>query len=274
MPYVDNADARVYFETHGQGEPLLLIMGLGGHSRSWAFQVPALAQHYRVITIDNRGAGLSDKPPGPYTMELFADDVRAVLDAAGVESAHIVGASMGGLIAQEFYHRHPERVRSLVLACTGVGANDPAFVYAEQRVVDALFLDREKLPPRAVMQAICDVFYHPDFMAAVPDLVDRVLAQSQAFPQPPHAFKAQLEACLTHTPNSPRLKNIRVPTLVLHGEDDIVWPLANADYLVKHIPKARLHLIPKSAHMFMLEKPQAFNAAVLEFLAGNAAKAA
>ncbi len=203
MPYVDNEGARLYYETHGDGPPLALIMGLGGTVQSWALQLPDFAKHYRVIAMDNRGAGRSDKPQGPYSTELFARDLRAVLDDAGAERAHLLGVSMGGLTAQDFYHMAPERVRSLVLGCTGVGANDPAAVPTDQEVIDALSLDRSETDLRTVMEAMNRVFYHPDFRAKVPDLTDRVLKLVQADPQPPHAFEAQLEAALSHQAELP-----------------------------------------------------------------------
>lgn len=266
MSYVDSRGCQLYYQVQGEGEPLVLIMGLGGHSQSWALQTRFLAQRYQVITPDNRGAGLSDKPEGPYSMAQFADDLAAVLDAAGVDSAHVLGASMGGLIAQEFYHRYPQRVRSLILTCTGVGPNDPAFVAADADIVAAVERPRDDGDPREVLGGMLKAFYHPDYLAAVPDLLERSYALQKLMPQPEHAYHAQLAACTTHMPNSPRLAQIRVPTLVLHGADDRVWPLANAHYLAEHIPGAQLCLIPRSAHLFMIEKPAEFNAAVAEFL--------
>ena len=135
MAFITHRGARIYYESHGSGEPLVLVMGLGGHSRTWALQVPAFSKRYRVVTIDNRGAGRSDAPDEPYDMPLFADDVRAVLDELELDRVHLLGASMGGLIAQEFCHRYPERVRSLMLACSGVGASDPANISPEREVM-------------------------------------------------------------------------------------------------------------------------------------------
>jgi 3-oxoadipate enol-lactonase len=265
MPYVTHQGCKLYYQVQGEGVPLVLIMGLGGHSGSWVLQTATLAKSFRVITPDNRGAGQSDKPEGPYSMPLFAEDLKAVLDAAGIESAHILGASMGGLIAQEFYHRYPERVRSLSLACTGAGPNDPAFTPADADVIAAIGRDRDD-DPRAVLAGMIEVFYHPDYRAKVPDLLERAYAVQQALPQPRHAYEAQLAACMSHEPNSPRLGKIRVSTLVLHGEDDRVWPLANAEHLAANIPGAELHIIPRSAHVFMIEKAAEFNAAVAGFV--------
>jgi 3-oxoadipate enol-lactonase len=267
MPYTRSGDVQLWYETFGEGEPLLMIMGLSGTVRSWGLQIAALSKHYRLICLDNRGAGRSDKPQGPYAIADMARDAQAVLDAAGVQSAHVLGVSLGGLIAQELYHQQPARVRSLILGCTGTGPNDPTYAPPAPHVWETLQLSRSDQPAEKVMDAMYRVFYHPSYRAKIPDLVRRLLKLQRAEPQPPHAYEAQLAACRNHSPNSPRLKDIRVPALVLHGDEDEVWPLANAEYLAEHIPGAELVTIPRCGHMFMVEKPREFNAAVLDFLA-------
>src|SRR4051794_19933491 len=131
MPYADNDGTRIYWEEHGSGEPLLLIMGLGYTLDMWYRTTPVFAEHYRVIVFDNRGVGRSDVPPGPYALSLMASDAARVMDAAGVESAHVFGVSMGGMIAQEFALRYPARVRSLVLGCTTCGGPQAVVADAE-----------------------------------------------------------------------------------------------------------------------------------------------
>lgn len=266
MPYVQSGNTGIWYETFGSGEPLLLIMGLSGTIQSWGLQIPELAQSHRLICLDNRGVGRSGKPLGPYSIEAMAADALAVLDAAGVDSAHVLGVSMGGLIAQALYHHQPDRVRSLILGCTGTGPNDPSYVPPEPHVWEILQLDRATEPPEQLLEAMTRIFYHPSYRARMSNLTARLLQLQQNQPQPPHAYMAQLSSCLNHAHNSPRLKNIQVPTLVLHGDDDEIWPLANADYLAEHIPGAELVVIPGSGHMFMIEKPREFNRTVLDFL--------
>ena len=134
--FVDHSGAKLYWEEHGAGDPLLLIMGLGASLEAWDRIAPALAKKYRTILFDNRGVGRSDVPPGPYSLETMADDAAAVLDAADVPSAHVMGISMGGMIAQELALRHPRRVRKLILGCTSCGGREA--VRADAEVAAAL----------------------------------------------------------------------------------------------------------------------------------------
>lgn len=267
MAYVRNGDVEIWYETFGRGEPLLLIMGLGGTVQSWGLQIPELAEHYQLICLDNRGAGRSSKPAGPYSIETMAADALAVLNALGVEAAHVLGVSMGGLIAQALYHAEPARVRSLVLGCTGAGPNDPSYTPPAAHVWETLLRDRASEPLEAILEEMIQIFYHPSYRAKAPDLLSRLLRLHDNQPQPPHAYWAQICACRHHTPNSPRLHAVGVPTLVLHGDDDEIWPLENARHLAANIPGAEMAVIPESGHMFMIEKPQEFNRAVLDFLA-------
>src|ERR1700676_1629689 len=145
MAFVENQGARIYWDEQGQGEPVLLIMGLGYPSAMWYRIRPTLAASYRTISLDNRGPGLSDTPPGPYPIRQMASDAAAVLEAAGVESAHVFGVSMGGMIAQEFALQYPKRVRSLILGCTAAGG--PHAVRSEPEAAQML-MTRDKMSPQ------------------------------------------------------------------------------------------------------------------------------
>src|SRR5882672_10728057 len=136
MPFIDNQGAKIYWDEQGEGEPVLLIMGLGYPSAMWYRTRPLLAARYRTIALDNRGVGRSDVPPGPYPIALMASDAAGVLDASGLESAHVYGVSMGGMIAQEFALQYPKRVRSLILGCTAAGG--PHAVRAESAALQTL----------------------------------------------------------------------------------------------------------------------------------------
>jgi 3-oxoadipate enol-lactonase len=253
---------RLAFEVFGRpsGETLLMIQGLGADRRGWIRQRPALAPRHRCIAFDNRGVGGSDKPPGPYDLEVMADDAIAVLDAAGVDAAHVMGASMGGVLAQIVAVRHPERVKSLVLSCTACRHHewrrellDEWAGIAQARGMGAVAQRavRWLLGPRSVRR------FRPVLQLLGP------LAMNAA----PHAFVAQVQAILD-TDDSMRaeLPGIRVPALVIVGSQDILTPLGDSEELVDLLPDARLAVVRGGAHGFLFEQARAFNQAVGTFL--------
>src|ERR1700731_5502230 len=156
MAFVENQGARIYWDEQGQGEPVLLVMGLGYPSAMWHRTRPALASHYRTIALDNRGAGRSDTPPGPYSIRLMASDAAAALDAAGIESAHVFGISMGGMVGEEFALQYPQRVLSLILGCTAAGG--PTVVRAEPEAAQML-KTRDKMSPEQAAEASVPFIY-------------------------------------------------------------------------------------------------------------------
>jgi pimeloyl-ACP methyl ester carboxylesterase len=268
MPYALDGQDKIYYEVHGEGVPLVLVIGLGGSSLAWRFQVDFFKSQYQVITIDNLGAGLSDKPDRPYSMENFASNLHAVFEKEKIVAAFVLGLSMGGLIVQEFYHRYPERVKALILGCTGVGAGDPDFFWPTLSVTSILNLREENYDPIDYHRSKARIFYHPDYIESHPHFIEKLVEFSKTQNQPSYAYRRQLEACVLKKGeyNSPRLKNITVPTLVYHGEDDRIWPIENARYLASHIPNATLVIMKNAAHMFFLEKKTEFNEVVWNFL--------
>src|SRR2546427_9444926 len=156
MAFINNQGAKIYWDEQGAGEPVLLIMGLGYPSDIWYRTRPLLAARYRTIALDNRGVGRSDTPPGPYPIALMASDAAAVLDASGLESAHVYGVSMGGMIAQEFALQYPKRVRSLILGCTTAGGPHVGKAQPEGK---QLLMSRRNLSPEAAAAAAVPFFY-------------------------------------------------------------------------------------------------------------------
>src|SRR5260370_4187765 len=156
MPFVENQEAKIYWDEQGHGSPVLLIMGLGYPSVMWYRTRPVLAPRYRTIVLDNRGVGRSGVPPGPYPIALMASDAAAVLDAAGIESVHVFGISMGGMIAQEFALQYPKRVRSLILGCTASGG--PRAVRAEADATQ-MIMARGQMSPEEAAQAALPCIY-------------------------------------------------------------------------------------------------------------------
>src|SRR6266576_1577816 len=262
MPFIDNQGAKIYWDEQGAGEPVLLIMGLGYPSAMWYRTRPLLAARYRTIALDNRGVGRSDMPPGPYPIGLMASDAAAVLDAAGIESAHVYGVSMGGMIAQEFALQYPERVRSLILGCTAAGG--PQAVKAEPEVTQ-LLMSRGNLTPEEAAEATVPFIYDT---ATLREPIDEDLAMRKDWFPRPEAYLAQLQGILSWEAYS-RLSQISVPTLVIHGESDRLVPAGNGKLIAERIPGAKLVLLPHASHLYSTDQTQAAHEAVLEFLAAQ-----
>ena len=239
---------------------ILMIHGLGADRRGWVLQQAFFARRFRVLTFDNRGVGRSGKPNGPYDLEVMARDAVSVLDACGVASAHVMGASMGGVIAQIVGVRHADRVDSLVLACTGCHHLDwRRELLADWRDV-AVQKGMGALTARALRWLVGPRNRRRLFLPAQ-------LFGSALLNVPPHAFAAQVDAILS-MPDDVRweLSSVTVPALVIVGTQDILTPLGDSEEIVERIPGAELHVIHGAAHAVMAEAPRAFNAAVLDFL--------
>jgi 3-oxoadipate enol-lactonase len=243
------------------GSPVLMIQGLGVDSRGWALQRGAFSRRHRCYTPDNRGTGRSGRPPGPYDLFQMASDALAVLDAERIERAHVVGASMGGVIAQIIAVLHPERTRSLTLACTACRHHhwrrELLAEWAEivaARGMGALSDDglRWLVGPR--IQARFGLWLN---------LLARLVMQNE-----PGAFVAQVDAILAMSDDlRDELRTVTVPTLVITGTQDSLTPVGDAEELADEIRGARLTLLSGAAHGLMAEAPNAFNDAVLGFLA-------
>lgn len=259
MPYAEHDGARLFWTSEGSGDPLLLIMGLGYAHDMWHRTRAALSPHFRLIMFDNRGVGQSDVPPGPYTMAQMAGDAAAVLDAAGVDSADVMGFSMGGMIAQEFVLRYPERVRRLVLGCTACGG--PKAVRAEKGVSD-LLLNRGSMQMEEAMEAGVPFIY--DVSTPRERIEEDFAIRRRTFPTAA-GYKAQLGAVLAFEAYS-RLSGISAPALVIHGENDRLVPPGNGRLIADSIPGAQWTPIPNASHIFTTDQPELSHAAIHAFL--------
>lgn len=248
---------RIAWEERGSGRPLLLIQGLGYARWSWEPVVPLLAEQYRVLFFDNRGIGESDKPEGPYSARVMADDALQVLDDAGVDRAHVLGASLGGMIAQELAVAAPERVDKLVLCCTTPGG--AATVPMPQVTVD-LFAEAATLPPEVALRRFVENALSAD---AAAELVQEIFDRRVANPLDPAGWQAQAAAGLGFQGVDGA---IAAPTLIVTGTDDNVVDPRNADVLAEQIPAARLERIDGAGHLFFWEQPDRFVRIVREFL--------
>ncbi len=274
MPTTSSNGIDVYYEEQGSGEPLLLIMGLAGDSVAWLFQREAFAAQYRTIVFDNRGVGRTSKPEGPYTIAAMADDAVGVLDALDIQRAHVVGVSMGGMIAQELALRHPQRVRGLVLGCTYARPDAGVTKTFDESLAHfggskgpngEIQVDLTNLDPMAFIGRLLPLTFTPQFiMTELPKLMQVFSGvMTHGFDLP--AIMAQVAATQAHDA-ADRLGQITAPTLVLTGDSDMLIPPANSDVLAARIPGARLQKIAGGSHGFNFETPDAFNAAVLAFL--------
>jgi len=262
MAFASNNGTKIYWDEEGTGPPILLIMGLGYPSCMWFRTRPVLANSYRTIVLDNRGVGQSDVPPGPYSMAAMADDAAAVLDAAGLFSAHVYGVSMGGMIAQEFALQYPKRVRSLILGCTAAGG--PTAQRAEPSAIEMLKA-RTWMSGEQAAEAAIPFIYD----AATPrDLIDEDTATRRPWFAGREGYQAQLQAILSWESFS-RLPQIDAPTLVIHGRNDCLVPKGNGEIIASRIRGAKLVLLDHAGHIFSTDQADAAHAAILAFLASQ-----
>lgn len=269
MPFADNAGASIYWRATGKGEPLVLVlvMGLGCSSALWFRLAPRLARHYRVILLDNRGAGKTVVNNALlHRVAVMACDIAAVLDAAGEKSAHVMGLSMGGMIAQEFALNHPARLRALILAATNCGGHYA--VPAEPKVWGLLF-SRAGMTPEDALLAMAPYTYAQDTPR---ELIDQDHHVRLANYPARRGYQAQLHGLIGWT-SFRRLPSLRCPTLVLHDEEDRLIPPANGDLLARQIPSAKLVKFKQASHWLHTDQLEQTIAAVHGFLRGLRAPA-
>ncbi|WP_426571056.1 alpha/beta fold hydrolase [Aquihabitans sp. McL0605] len=263
MPSVVVADGtKISYALDGRrdGEPLLMIHGLGADTRGWIMQKRALGSRYRLVMVDNRGVGRSDRAEGPYDLEVMAADAIAVLDDAGYGSAHVVGASMGGIISQVIGVRHPDRVRSLTLACTACRhfswRRELLSEWADQAQAYGMreFVRRNlkwMVGPRSLQRTW-------PAMAVLGPL---------AFNVPVASFVAQIQAILNIEDTlRAELTGVAAPTLVLCGSQDVLTTQGDSEEIASLIPGSELAVVRGGAHLFMVEQAGAFNRTVGDFL--------
>ena len=262
MPYTDAPGFRMYYEEHGSGFPLLLINGLGSDHLEWLHQLPAFAAHGRVVVFDNRGTGKTDVPPGPYTTAQMADDAASLLRALGIPRAHVLGVSLGGMIAQEVALRHPDLVDGLVLGCTGPGGKLSIHPSPEAMAAFAIAKGED---PEAELRRMLPFLYTDACIRERPGEIEGFVRRRLDHPTPPEGYLAQLSAAVIHDASS-RLGNIRARTLVITGDADRLVNWENSLRLAGRIPGAMLVVLPGAPHRLFAETADDFNREVLSFL--------
>ena len=254
----------VYYDDWGAGHPLIFISGLGSTRQSWWKQLELFAKKFRVINLDNRDAGDSALGTAPYTVADMAEDVAGVIANLNLGRAHIVGISMGGMIAQELAIRHPELVDKLVLV--GTTAGGPTGVNAKPEIAALLMRTEGDIETR--VRRTFTAIAGEGYMVKHPEDLDHIVETSLAKPMSLESYQRQLGACMMHLSKgtADRLAQITAPTVVVHGDYDPLIPYPNGKYLAEHIKGARLVTLPGVGHISMIEAPERFNREVIEFL--------
>jgi len=257
---------NLYYEVHGQGEPLVMIMGFAGSSGGWIFQRRQFQKYFQVITFDNRGVGRSDKPPGPYSIRMMAEDTVGLMDHLGIQKAHLLGVSMGGYIAQELTINHPERVKKLVLGCTyarqdDTGGHTPEY-YRGMRLAEGCPADElRKIPIAKVLSAEFPLAFNSILYRICTSPFIGIYARFMAT----RGVAAQFQAIAGHD-TLDRLQMIQAPTLVITGTEDRIIKPSSSDVLAKKILNARLVKIDGGPHSVFVVMRKRFNREVLDFL--------
>jgi pimeloyl-ACP methyl ester carboxylesterase len=262
MPKVRVADIGIYYETHGDGEPLVLIMGLGGGSSLWWQQVAFFSEEYHVVVYDSRGVGRTDKPDIPYSVDMLVNDAAKLMEGLDIASAHIYGVSMGGMVAQELALRHPKLVSSLILGATTCGGIHA--VMPSQETLQKLFSIMILSPDEAV-KVSTSVTFSAGFIERHPMKIKEWLIKGAESIPSPMGFKRQAEAAAGFDTHD-RLRQISVPTLILAGTADQLIPPENSRILASRIPNAKLVLFEGAGHGYLWEAEEEANRTVWDFL--------
>lgn len=267
MAYADVNGIKLYYEVAGGGFPLVMIMGLSANKDWWEpSMLSALQKKFQIVIFDNRGAGRSDKPRGDYTIALLASDVAELMKSLGIEKAHVLGVSMGGMIAQEFAVTYPGMVEKLVLCCTNCGGHEQ--VLASPEILQILSAPRKGLTVEQVARATLPLLFPNEFIDAHPEVAEEFLARYMIAPIPDHAFFQQLEA-ITKWRGFAQLKEIKCPTLVLAGDRDILIPPENSRILAENIPDARLIVYEGAGHGFFGQLSGQVTKDIMDFLVAD-----
>ena len=266
MPKIKTNGIDIYYEIHGSGQPLVLIAGLGYSLWMWHRMIPFLAKHCQVIAFDNRGVGQTDKPQGPYTAQVLADDTAGLLRSLGIEQAAVMGHSMGGFIAQAMALSYPNMVSKLILSATNFGGPRHIPVTPE---AFAVLADVTTEPVERFRRGLA-VSTAPGFAEQNPAIIQQWMEFRAQNPVEPMPYQAQMaiglgllseEACFEK-----RLSQVKAPVLILSGAHDKVVPPGNADLLAQQIPHHQVHILPDAGHFFPMEKPAEAAQVIVEFL--------
>ena len=265
MPLINANGIRFEYAIEGEGKPLVLLHGGQGDSSSFYSLVPSLSKHFKVLSFDQRGSGFSDKPNGPYTMELLADDTVHLMEALKIASAHIFGISMGGMVAQALALRHPKRVNSLILGCTLPGGWEKAYKINHAKEVFTAFSIDQQLEPEIRAKALSQVVFSAGFIDKNPTILNDLVQARKKKPIDPIGLKGRMDAVDSFDAFS-KLKDIHCPTLIITGKDDRLVDWRNSKLLNEEIPHSKLLYFEHAGHLFWIEKPKQSLDAITSFI--------
>ncbi|MDX6727622.1 MAG: hypothetical protein QOK49_2427 [Baekduia sp.] len=255
MPFARNGTVELHWESSGAGPAVLLIAGQGMTVEGWWATMPVLARSFRVIAFDHRDTGASSRVPWPYSVAQMAGDAVAVLDAAGERRAHVYGISLGSLVAQEMALRHPDRVRALVLGASSAGGF-AAYKPSPTSFAQTFLMRAGTMGPEEAEWAAVPYTYAERTRRFHAERIATDIAHRLSSPPEPLAFMHQAAAVASHDAYE-RLNQMTAPTLVVHGEQDVFVPPANALVLAEKIPGAQRRLWPDAGHMYTIDEPEA-----------------
>jgi aminoacrylate hydrolase len=266
MPKASIGDAEIYYEESGRGEPLLLVPGLSGQGSFWNPQVADFARDFRVVIHDHRGAGQSTHSRITYSVEQMADDVLRLMDVLRIDAAHFVGHSTGGAIGQVIATEHPRRLKSLVLSATWAGP-DPYF----RRVFESRKEVLQTLGLEAYLRASALFLMSPAWISANDQALTEQHRAALAAAAPIEVMTSRIDAIVRHDRRA-RLGEIRLPTLVIVAQDDMITPRFYSDELASRVPGAKLVVLDGGGHFAPVAAADSYNRAVGGFLRGLIAR--
>jgi len=264
MPKIKVDDIDMYYEIHGEGFPLLMIMGLSANTDWWTDDlIESLAEDFKVIIFDNRGAGKTKNTDRDFSIKMLADDTVGLMDALNVEKFHLFGISMGGMIAQEVTINYSERVNKLILGCTHCGGSKQ--ILPSQEVIDILSRPRENISPEELIDGTIELLYTRDFIKSNPEFIEDYKQDLLKSPISPDSFERQIKAIMSFNTGM-KLKKITCSTLIIHGKKDVLIPYQNSEILNKRIENSKVILLDDSGHSFFQPNPEKVINYIKEFL--------
>jgi pimeloyl-ACP methyl ester carboxylesterase len=266
MGYIKNNEVKIYYETHGNGKPLLFIEGLAQQIFMWKYQIEGLKNFFKIVTFDIRGSGMSDKPQNDYSMEAFVEDTKKIIEELKLDKPDILSLSLGGFIAQAFAVKYGSLINKLILANTAFGG--PKYVPPSQEILNLMIYGGKGDTPLEKAVDTLSYSFTQNFVNNHNDRICKIAEELLQNPQPSYAYQGQAMLGATFNMEN-EVKSIKNSTLIIVSEEDRVVPMENGLNLHNAIPNSRLSTIKKAGHLSFIEKYEEFNTTVKNFLLDN-----